>query len=49
MVIDGDGHCNELRDLFVRYLEKEFRDRGPKIVPVANVEYWMIEGKFLPR
>jgi uncharacterized protein len=49
MVIDGDGHCNEPRDLFDRYLEKEFRDYAPKIVPVGNVEYWMIEGKFLPR
>ena len=27
MVIDGDGHCNEPRDLFDRYLEKEFRER----------------------
>ena len=48
MVIDGDGHCNEPRDLFDRYLEKEFRGLGPTIVPVGNVEYWMIEGKFLP-
>jgi predicted TIM-barrel fold metal-dependent hydrolase len=49
MVIDGDGHCNEPRDLFDRYLESGFRDRGPKIVPVGNVEYWMVEGKCLPR
>ena len=49
MVIDGDGHCNEPRNLFERYLEPGFRDRGPKIVPVGSVEYWMVEGKFLPR
>src|SRR5690349_24693722 len=48
MVIDGDGHCNEPRDLFERYLEKEFRDRGPKVVD-ANGLRWMVEGKLLPR
>jgi hypothetical protein len=48
MVIDGDGHCNEPRDLFDRYLEKEFRDRGPKVVDADGMR-WMIEGKFLPR
>src|SRR5262245_64371816 len=48
MVIDGDGHCNEPRDVFDRYLEKEFRDRGPKVVDAGSLR-WMIEGKFLPR
>ena len=48
MVIDGDGHCNEPRDLFDRYLEKEFRERGPKVVDASGTR-WMIEGKFLPR
>src|ERR1043166_1685650 len=48
MVIDGDGHCNEPKDLFERYLEKEFRDRGPKVVD-ANGLRWMVEGKLLPR
>ncbi|HEY7163632.1 MAG TPA: amidohydrolase family protein [Candidatus Binatia bacterium] len=48
MVIDGDGHCNEPRDLFERYLEKEFRDRGPKVVDVSGFR-WMVEGKLLPR
>lgn len=48
MVIDGDGHCNEPRDLFDRYLEKEFRERGPKVVNAHGMR-WMIEGKFLPR
>jgi hypothetical protein len=48
MVIDGDGHCNELRDLFDRYLEKEFREHGPKVVD-ADGTRWMSEGKFLPR
>ena len=48
MVIDGDAHCNEPRDLFDRYLEKEFRDRGPKVVDAGGLR-WMIEGKFLPR
>ena len=48
MVIDGDGHCNEPRDLFDRYLEKEFRERGPKVVDAHGMR-WMIEGKFLPR
>jgi hypothetical protein len=48
MVIDGDGHCNEPGDLFDRYLEKEFRERGPKVVD-AGGRRWMIEGKFLPR
>ena len=48
MVIDGDGHCNEPRDLFDRYLEKDFRERGPRVVD-AGGRRWMIEGKFLPR
>jgi uncharacterized protein len=48
VVIDGDGHCNEPRDLFDRYLEKEFRERGPKVVDASGTR-WMIEGKFLPR
>jgi uncharacterized protein len=48
MVIDGDGHCNEPADLFERYLEKEFVERGPKVVD-ASGRRWMIEGKFLPR
>jgi predicted TIM-barrel fold metal-dependent hydrolase len=48
MVIDGDGNCNEPRDLFDRYLEKEFRERGPKVVDAGGLR-WMIEGKFLPR
>ena len=45
MVIDGDGHCNEPRDLFDRYLEKDFRDRGPRVVDAGGLR-WMIEGKF---
>ena len=48
MVIDGDGHCNEPRELFDRYLDKEFSDRGPKVVDADGLR-WMIEGKFLPR
>ncbi len=48
MVIDGDDHCNEPRDLFDRYLEKEFRERGPKVVEASGTR-WMIEGKFLSR
>ena len=48
MVIDGDGHCNEPRDLFDRYLETEFRERGPKVVDASGTR-WMIEGKFFPR
>jgi predicted TIM-barrel fold metal-dependent hydrolase len=48
MVIDGDGHCNEPKDLFERYLEKEFYDRRPRVVD-AGGKRWMIEGKFLPR
>src|SRR2546428_3103951 len=48
MVIDGDGHCNEPRELFDRYLDKEFSDRGPKVVDAGGLR-WMIEGKFLPR
>jgi hypothetical protein len=49
MVIDADAHANEPRDLFDRYLEKEFRDRGPKVVEVGKVLYWMVEGKLFPR
>ena len=49
MVIDADAHSNEPRDLFDRYLEKEFRDKGPKVVDVNGVLYWMVEGKLLPR
>src|ERR671919_2906580 len=48
MVIDGDAHCNEPKDLFDRYLEKEFRDGGPRVVDAAGLR-WIIEGKFLPR
>ena len=32
MVIDADAHANEPRDLFDRYLEKDFRDNSPKVV-----------------
>ncbi len=49
MVIDADAHANEPRDLFDRYLEKEFIDRGPKVVEVGKVLYWMVEGKLFPR
>lgn len=49
MVIDADAHSNEPRDLFDRYLEKDFRDRGPKVVDVNGILYWMVEGKLLPR
>ena len=48
MVIDGDAHCNEPKDLFERYLDKEFRDRGPKAVDAGGMR-WLVEGKFLPR
>jgi predicted TIM-barrel fold metal-dependent hydrolase len=49
MVIDADGHANEPNDLFDRYLEKEFRSIGPKVVEIGNVQYWMVEGKLFPR
>jgi len=49
MVIDADGHANEPSDLFDRYLDKEFKDRGPKVVEVGKVLYWMVEGKLFPR
>ena len=49
MVIDADAHANEPRDLFDRYLEKDFRDNGPKVVEIGNVLYWMVEGKLFPR
>ena len=39
MVIDADAHANEPRDLFDRYLEKEFKDRRPKVVEVGKVLY----------
>ena len=37
MVIDADAHANEPRDLFDRYLEKDFRDSGPKVVEIDKV------------
>ena len=49
MVIDADGHANEPNDLFDRYLEKEFKEHGPKVVQIGQVQYWMVEGKLLPR
>src|ERR1051325_3887723 len=49
MVIDADGHANEPNDLFDRYLEKEFKSIGPKVVEVGKVLYWMVEGKLFPR
>src|SRR5437660_1488058 len=49
MVIDADGHANEPRDLFDRYLENKFKDCGPKVVEVGKVLYWMVEGKLFPR
>ncbi|HEY7163633.1 MAG TPA: amidohydrolase family protein [Candidatus Binatia bacterium] len=49
MVIDADGHANEPDDLFDRYLEKEFKPIGPKVVEIGNVQYWMVEGKLFPR
>ena len=49
MVIDADAHANEPKDLFDRYLEKEFRANGPKVVEIDKVHYWMVEGKLFPR
>ena len=49
MVIDADAHANEPNDLFDRYLEKEFKEHGPKVVQIGQVQYWMVEGKLLPR
>jgi len=49
MIIDADAHANEAGDLFDRYLEKEFRERGPKVIEIGKVQYWMIEGKLFPR
>ena len=49
MVIDADAHANEPNDLFDRYLEKEFKEQGPKVVQIGQVQYWMVEGKLLPR
>ena len=49
MVMDADGHANEPNDLFDRYLEKEYKERGPKVVQIGQVQYWMVEGKLLPR
>ena len=37
MVIDADGHANEPNDLFDRYLEKEFKSIGPKVVEIGDV------------
>ena len=45
MVIDGDAHWNEPKDLFERYLDKEFRDRGPKAVDAGGMR-WLVEGEF---
>ena len=49
MVIDADAHANEPNDLFDSYLEKEFKEHGPKVVQIGQVQYWMVEGKLLPR
>src|SRR4029077_18448738 len=49
MVIDADAHANEPNDLFDRYLETEFKEHGPKVVQIGQVQYWMVEGKRLPR
>src|ERR1043166_5555451 len=49
LVIDADGHSNEPRDLFERYLEKEYRSRGPIVVEARGVHYWMVDGKLFPR
>jgi uncharacterized protein len=48
-VIDADGHANEPEDLFDRYLEKDFKELGPKTVQIGKVQYWMVEGKVFPR
>jgi predicted TIM-barrel fold metal-dependent hydrolase len=49
LVIDADAHANEPDDLFDRYLEKEFKEHGPKVVSIGKVQYWMVEGKLFPR
>jgi uncharacterized protein len=50
MVIDADAHANEPIDLFDRYLEKEYKDRGPQVIQVrGGVHFWMVEGKLFPR
>jgi uncharacterized protein len=49
MVIDADGHANEPSDLFDRYLDKQYKERGPKVVQMGKVLYWMVEGKLFPR
>jgi hypothetical protein len=40
MVIDGDAHCNEPKDLFDRFLEKEFRDCGQEQWTPAECAGW---------
>jgi predicted TIM-barrel fold metal-dependent hydrolase len=48
-VMDSDMHVREPRDLWEKYLEQEWRDRGPKIIsePTRSGAMVLLEGKIL--
>ena len=48
-VMDSDMHIREPRDLWEKYIEPEWRDRGPKIIsePIRSGAMVLVEGKIL--
>ncbi|HLX28958.1 MAG TPA: amidohydrolase family protein [Casimicrobiaceae bacterium] len=49
-IIDADGHVGSTPETWERYLEKPFRDFGPRIVKDnRGSERWMVEGILYPK
>lgn len=49
-IIDADGHVGSTAETWERYLDKPFRDFGPRIVKDnRDTERWMVEGILYPK
>lgn len=49
-IIDADGHVGSTPETWDRYLEKQFRDIGPRIIKDnRGTERWMVEGILYPK
>ncbi len=46
LLIDADGHITEPRDLWTDRIDKDFRDRAPRVgsVPGQEGEFWLCDG-----
>ena len=43
-VISSDDHIYEPLDLWTTRLDKEFRDRAPRVIPEEGDDWWYCEG-----